>query len=117
MTDYIGLPPQSRIIPVTKGTDVSFTLRRRDTESNPVDWDADVFVNVDLKDAERKPDPTRVEAVVTGPDALVRIESEVVDRIATGMTWQAIVSLPGSPTLEKPLCVGSFERFDGKAVS
>lgn len=111
MTDYIGLPPQSRIIPVTKGTDVAFTLRRRDGDGNTVDWDAEVFVNVDLKDA-----PQRFETVVSGADAVVRIESEVANLIKTGTTWQAIVSLPGSPSLEKPLCVGSFERFDGKAV-
>ncbi len=111
MTGYIGLPPQSRIIPGTKGTDVSFTLRRRDSDGNPVDWDAEVFVNVDLKDG-----PQRVECAVTGADAVVRIESEVTNLIRTGTTWQAVVSIPGTPSLEKPLCVGSFERFDGKAA-
>ncbi|MDD7812632.1 hypothetical protein PP713_08695 [Mycobacterium sp. CSUR Q5927] len=115
MTGYIGLPPQSRIIPVTKGTDVSFTLRRRDADGNLVDWDAEVFVNVDLKDG-----PRRVDAEVSGADAVVRIESEIANLVSLGhtvTTWQAVVSIPGNPSLEKPLCVGSFERFDGKAAS
>lgn len=112
MSDYIGKPPVTKTIPVTKGTDVSFTLRRKDTDGNPVDWDVDVYVDLDI---ERKAPPTRVEAVVTGADAYVRIESEVADRFDRNTTWRAIRSTPGDPSLERPLVVGDFERFDGKA--
>lgn len=111
MVDYIGKPPAIKTIPTTKGTDVSFTLRRKDTDGNPVDWGVDVYVDIDT---ERNSPPTRVEAAVTGPDAYVRIESQVADKFTRNTTWRAIRSTPGDPSLERPLVVGNFERFDGR---
>lgn len=111
MAEYIGRPPAVKTIPVTRGTDVSFTLRRKDTEGNLVDWDVDIYVEVDQGP---KSTPQKFDAVITGPDAYVRIESEVSDTFGRNTEWRAIRSTPGNPSLERPLVVGGFERFDGK---
>lgn len=109
MTDYIGNPPNNRVIPVTKGADCRFTLRRRDTDGTLLDWGGDVYVTIGIDK-----DPVRVDAVVGGHDAVVRIESDVCDAVRNTTTWQAIISLSGDPSLELPLLVGTFERHDGK---
>lgn len=111
MTDYIGKPPAVKTIPVTRGTDVSFTLRRKDTDGNPVDWDSDVYVDIDI---DRKTPTERVQASVTGSDAHVRIESDMADDLTRISEWRAVRSVPGDPSLERPLVVGGFERFDGR---
>lgn len=111
MADYVVPPPQGgKVISLTKGTDVSFTLRRKDIDGNPVDWGCEVWVFVDID----KRNPTKVVAVVDGADARVRIESEQADQIRAGAAWRAVRSVDGAPlSLEKPLMVGSFERNDG----
>lgn len=70
-----------------------------------------MFVDIDLV---RGDPPTRVEATVNSDLATVRIESSIADLVRTGTTWRAVMSQPGSPTLETPLLVGTFERNDGK---
>lgn len=112
MVDYIVPPPPGgKIIAVTRGTDCAFTLRRKDTDGNPLDWNCQVWVCVDI---DRK-NPTKVLADVAGADALVRIESEQADLIRTGAAWRVVRSLDGAPSLEKPVMVGYFERHDGGA--
>lgn len=109
MVDYIGdeLPP--KIIRLTKGTDRVFTIRRRDIDNNPVNWGAQVYLNIDID----KTAPTRVDAVVTNEFAAVRIESTVGDLCKASTTWQAVMSEADTPTLETPLMVGFFQRQDG----
>lgn len=111
MPEYLGGPgdpPVRRVIPVTKGADRRYTLRRRNTGGDPVDWDADVYVNVGL-------DPVvKVDADVTGADAVIDLESSLCDQVKSSTTWQAIASFPGTPTNEVPIAVGTFERWDGK---
>lgn len=109
MTDYIGdeLPP--KVIRVTKGADRMFTIRRRDVDNNPVDWDAAVYLSIDID----KNAPTQIPAVVTNELAVVRIEQTVVAQVTNRTTWQAIMSEAGAPTLETPLMVGTFLRQDG----
>jgi hypothetical protein len=108
MTDYIGddLPPT--VMRVTKGADRKFTLRRHDVSDNPVDWDADIYINIDLDP------PQRVDADVTDETAVIQIESTVLDLVTKRTQWQVIMSQAGAPTLETPLMVGTFERQDGK---
>lgn len=111
MPEYLGGngdPPVKRVIPVTKGADKRYTLRRRNSSGDPVDWDADVYVNVQLAT------PVKVDCTVTGPDALFDLEAEVADQVKSSTTWQAIASFPGSPSSEVPIAVGTFERWDGK---
>ena len=110
MPDYIGDALQPKVIRVTRGADRKFTLRRKDTDGNPVNWDAQVYMSLDIGRT-----PTRVDAQVTGPDAVFQIEAEVLDLAKSANTWQAIVSQPGSPSLETPLMVGTFLRQDGSA--
>lgn len=110
MADYIvGPPVEGKAVSLTKGTDCAFTLRRKDSDGLPIDWEAEVWVFVDID----KKNPTKVEADVTGPDAVVRIESTTADSIKDGAAWRAVRSVDGLPTLEKPLMVGYFERHDG----
>lgn len=111
MAEYLGGtgdPPVKRVIPVTLGADKRYTLRRRNTDGDPVDWDAVVYVNVQVNPVER------VDADVTGADAVVDLESDLLDRVKNSTTWQAMASFPGSPTNEVPIAVGTFERNDGK---
>jgi hypothetical protein len=112
MTDYIGDELAPKIIRVTKGADRKFTIRRKDTNGDPVDWDADVYLSIDID----KTAPTRIDADVTDDLAVLRIESTVVALLKDSTTWQAIMSQAGVPTLETPLMVGTFERQDGKSA-
>jgi hypothetical protein len=108
MTDYIGDDLTPAVMRVTKGADRKFTLRRHDVSDNPVDWDADVYINIDLTP------PERVDAVVTDENAEFQIESDILDQVTKRTQWQVIMSQTGAPTLETPLMVGTFERQDGK---
>lgn len=112
MTVYIGdeLPP--KVIRVTKGADRKFTIRRRDADNNPLDWDAEVYLNIDID----KDTVERVDAIVTGELAEMRIESTIADVVTNRTTWQAVMSEAGAPTLETPLMVGTFQRQDGKGA-
>lgn len=94
---------------MTKGCDRAFTLRRKDAAGNLVNWDADLSIYV-LSDPE---DPTRIEADVDGSSALFRIESDVCDVVTNSTVFRIVMSQPGSPTLETPVMVGKFKRFDG----
>lgn len=109
MTDYVTPKLPNRVIAVTRGADAVFTCRRR-AAGTLIDWDATLFISIDIDKAA----PTRIDAEVTGPNAVVRIESTVADQTRTGMTWQVLVSQASSPTLETPVLVGTFERNDGK---
>jgi len=109
MTDYIGTPPAQRIIPVTRGADRLFSIRRRDEQGDPQDWDATLFIDIDIDKAA----PTRVNAEVTDDVAVIRIESTLCDQVRNSTRWRILMSQPDTPTLETPLLVGTFERHDG----
>ena len=81
MPDYIGDALLPKVIRVTRGADRKFTLRRKDSNGNPVNWSADVYLVIDTPTS-----PTRVDAAVAGPDAIVHIESAVLDRVRNGTT-------------------------------
>jgi len=112
VTDYVIPKLPNRVLPMTKGTDRVFTVRRRDpVTGDPIDWDGiQVSISIDIDKAA----PTKLSATVTGPDAVVVIESEVGDLTRTGMTWQVAISQAGTPSRETPVLVGVFERNDGK---
>ena len=58
MTDYIGgNPPATKVISLTKGADKVITLRRKDSEGEPLDWDAAVWIDIDINRTE----PTRID--------------------------------------------------------
>jgi hypothetical protein len=110
MADYIGDQLVPRVMRVTKNADRKFTLRRHDADDLPVDWDADLFISIDITPAS----PVRVDATVVGETADFQIESDVLDRVKKSTTWQVVMSQAGDPTLETPLMCGTFERQDGK---
>lgn len=110
MADYIGSPPTKYVIPVTKGADREFTLRRRNTEGDPVNWDAELYIDIDID----KTDPTRVEAEVEGDEAVLRIESTILDLVKNSTKWRIVRSADDTPeSFEIAVAVGTFERFDG----
>lgn len=108
MTDYVTAPPLERVLPVTKGCDRVFTVQRVDTDGDPINFDAGttVYIWIDID----KANPTKVDAVVSGPNALVSLESTVCDQVRTGTRWRVVVDYGA---LELPLLVGRFERRDG----
>lgn len=110
MTTYIGQPPAAFIIPVTRGADRQFAFRRRDpTTGSPVDWDAGVFIDIEIdRDA-----PERVTATVAADLATVHIPATICDQVKNSTRWRAVMSQAGTPTLETPIAVGKFERHDG----
>lgn len=107
MTDYLVPPPQSGVIPVTRGCDRAFTIQRVDTTGNPVSFPAgvEVYMWVDVD-----PAPIKVNAVVSGSNAAFTLQSEVCDLVKNNGKWRAVLD---SGDLETPLLVGRFERRDG----
>lgn len=113
MADYIAPKLPNRVIPVTKGTDRLFTIRRRNEQGQPQDWDCEVFIDIDINKAS----PTRIAATIDQDLAAVRIESTVADQCRAGTTWRVVMAQAGdtdSPTVETALLIGIFERNDGK---
>lgn len=100
------------VVSLTRNGDCVFTIRAIDPDTKqPIDWDCEVLV---FFVASTSGAQTKVVAAVSGPDAVVRIESELADLIRPGSGWQAIRSYPGQPSsLDDPLLVGSFVRSDG----
>lgn len=110
MADYIAPKLPNRVIPVTKGTDRLFTVRRRNAQGQPQAWNCNIFIDIDVD----RTTPTRIAATVAVDLATVRIESTVADLCKSGTTWRVVMSQAGSPTIETALLIGTFERNDGK---
>lgn len=106
MSNYIGAPPATKKIPVTKGCDFSFTIQRVNTQGQPLSFDAGttVYVWVDIDPA------VKVNAVVSGSTAAVTIPDSVCDLVRNTTRWRAVID---QGDLEVPLLVGRFERNDG----
>jgi hypothetical protein len=112
MDDYIAPKLPNRIIPVSKGFDRKIPVRRREPGTgDPLDWDADVFMVIDI---DPKQPPTRIDGDVDGSLAVIRLESTLCDTVKTGTTWRIGMSEADTPTFETPILVGTFERNDGK---
>lgn len=108
--NYLQAKLPARVLPVTRGTDAKISVRRRDPATQiAVDWPGEVYMLVDLGDA-----PTRIDGVVTASLATVVIESTIADQCKTGTPWRLVLSVPGNPSYERPLLVGTFERNDGR---
>lgn len=108
MTDYLSTPPQQKIIPVTRGADVAFTLQRTTTTGTPTNFDpgTQVYMLIDLD----KTQPTKVNATVSGANAALRVDYTVADLVKNTTRFQVIASVGGAETA---LLVGKFERNDG----
>lgn len=110
MADYVNPKLPNRVIVVTKGCDRSVSIRRRDpVTSAEVNWDAAVYILVDVD----KTTPTQVNGVVSGALATIRMESTLLDAVRTGTTWRVVMS-SGTPSYEAAVMVGTFERNDGR---
>ena len=106
-TSYIGKPPTKWVIPVTRGCDRSFAVRRRDDAGAAEDWNAQVYIDIDIDRAA----PTRVHSEVNGDEAVFTIDSSVCDAVKSSTRWRIVMS--DSNDFETPLAVGTFERHDG----
>lgn len=108
MTDYLFPAPAEKVIPVTLGADVAFTLQRVDAAANPINYNPGTAIAlwIDINKAA----PSRVDFVVTNSSAAVKMLPTITDTIKTGTRWRIILYAAGS---EVPLLVGKFERHDG----
>lgn len=112
MPEYLNPKLPNRVIVVTKGCDRTLSIRRRDPAlpHDPVDWDADVYILVDID----RTSPTRVTGTVSGSLATIRMESSLLDLVRNGTTWRVVMSQDGVPRYESAVMVGTFERNDGR---
>lgn len=108
MGDYLVPKLRNRIIPLTLDCDRSFSLRRKNTSNEPVDWDSEVYILIDHRGKA-----VRINGAVEADLATFRIESELANQIKTGTTWRVVTGQPGNPSRETALMVGTFERNDG----
>lgn len=107
MTDYLIAPPDEKVIPITRGADRAFTIRRVDSDGDPVSFgSATVYCFIDVDSAN----PTKVDATVTGSEAAFVLPSTVLDLVRNRARWRIIWD---QGDLETPLLVGRFERRDG----
>lgn len=108
MTDYVVPPPAAKVIPVTRGCDRAFSLRRVDANAAPINFDVGttVYMWVDVESGG----PLKVDAVVSGSTANFVIDSAVCDQVRNNARWRVVLD---SGDLETPLLVGRFERRDG----
>lgn len=105
---YLLQPPQERTIPVTRGADRAFTVKRVDNAGAPVNFPAGTQVWMDI-DIDRA-NPTRVQAGVSNALAAFTLNYTVLDQVRTSTRWRILMSVGGAET---PLLVGRFERRDG----
>lgn len=108
MTDYIVPPPAEKVIPITRGCDRAFTVRRTDSAGNATNFDAGttVYMWVDVESGES----VKVDATVSASTAAFVIPSEVCDQVRNNARWRIVLD---QGALETPLLVGRFERRDG----
>lgn len=106
-------PPPIYNLPLVKGQDLIVDFKRKVPDSNPTEYlDYDVGTTVSLIiDTET---PTVAAAVITGHNAVCRIESTTSDAIPQGLLWRCVVSLAGTPTTERVPTNGVIKRYDGK---
>lgn len=110
--EYVIDPLPNKVIPLTMDTDARVTIRRKDSEGEPLDWASDVYMLVDVPGA----DTERIDAAIDGSLATMTIEAEVGNLCRKNTTWRVVRSVAGSPSFERPLLVGTFVRNDGKAT-
>ena len=108
MAEYIGEPPQEALIPITRGCDRAFTIKRVDPSGAAVNFGSGttVYMWVDVD----RTNPTKVDAAVSGSTAAFHIQSTLLDGIKTGTRWRIVYD---QGDLETALLVGRFERRDG----
>lgn len=108
MSKYIGAPPVEKVIPVTMGCDSAFSIRRTNSDGEPVDFDpgTEVYMWLDID----KRSPTKVSATVSGSTASFRLNYTVLDNVRNGTRWRAVLDVGSEETA---LLVGRFERHDG----
>ena len=107
MTDYLIDPPIEKLLPLTRGADRAFSVRRVDTSGDPVNYGAGTvsfWIDIDPTD------PTEVEATISGASASLRIPSTVCDLARSGTRWR-IVWTDGTDDI--PIVVGRVKRHDG----
>jgi hypothetical protein len=115
--DVSGAAASGYVLPVTLGCDCRFVVRR----INQYGWAWDyhpspaIYLDIEANTQTVRLPATTVEANI----ATFTVPSTVADRVRTGSTWQAILSLPDATVpdqmVQTPLIVGTFERFVGGA--
>ena len=113
MPAYAVAPAQQFTIPVTRGADQVFSVNRVDVNGNPVNWNAAVYITVDVPDQDF---PTTIQATVTGNQAVILLPHTLNDEVNVRTRWRVYMQTGSGPTLlTLPMFVGHFERDDGSA--
>jgi hypothetical protein len=108
---FIGDIPADRVIRITKDCDRIVNFRLIDADGNPKIWGTQrsVYIEIDVS----KTQSARVDATIITDLATVRLESDVLNQVGNNSGWRAIISDAAlSPSLETPICIGTFERHD-----
>lgn len=106
--------PQTYDIPMSLGGDFIVTFKNKTPGSDPAEY-IDFPNNVSIKMIIGKGDTaTQINGVITGPNAVFRLESEVADTIRAGVSWRLIYSILGD-TLTDDIVImnGKVVRSDG----
>lgn len=107
MKSYVVSPPVEKVIPVTKGCDRAFSVRRVNDAGSPTNFDAGTTVYMWV---EVGSSPVKVDATISGSNATFVLDSALCDQVRNGAKWRAVLD---KGDLELPLLVGRFERRDG----
>ncbi len=106
--------PVNATIPVTLGCGVSFSVNQVASGDPgvqvPINFDPgdSVYMSIEINRTQT----ASIDAILDGNAASFTIPTDVCDHVAQWSTWQAVKTAHDG--LETPLCVGSFQRFDGK---
>lgn len=107
MAEHVIAPPAARVLPVTAGCDRAFTVQHAPA-GQLTDFPAGATVRIAI-DIDRD-NPTIIDATVERCNAAIRIPANICDQVRTGTRYRVLLDL-GS--VELPLVVGTFQRFDG----
>ena len=109
-------PPQSYEIPVSLGGDLLVTFKNKVPDTIPPEY-TDYPDNLSIKLLIGKGDSMiQLDGVITGSDAVFRLESEVADTIKAGVSWRLIFSIfdPNSELTDDIVALnGRMVRVDG----
>lgn len=107
-------PTPTFSLPVSAGGAVVVNFQQVDPgdESTFVDYGVGVSVTLTIDTTP----PIVAEAVVSGHDAVVRVEADSTSAVAMprGTLWRVVVTTPGDPPTPIVGANGTVARYDGK---
>lgn len=110
MTAPLFPPPLLRALPLSKGSDLAFTIRPKAPATVWPDSLIDAWIAIE----ETPGSPaTTWYGVITPTQITFKVESETVDTIKNGRLWRLVLSFDANPTYEQTIINGKVRRYDG----